>query len=82
MKVIITKRILNIRKEICPNAFIFLLIHKIDLINQDTLDELNHSLYTLYGKEKDFKIEPTSVEKEYFAMTISVFTSLLKITLQ
>lgn len=72
------KKVLNIRNEVTPTAITYLLLHKIDLIDENKLIDLKTQISKALFKESLLKITFTSIQKGYFAKTFSVFIDILK----
>ncbi len=73
-----TKKVLTLKKEITPSSFVYLLIHKIDLISKDQLSYIKDKLKDEFQDEKLLKIAYTSIMKDSFLPTFTLFTEILK----
>ena len=73
-----TNKILALKKEITPSSFVYLLIHKIDLISRDQLSYIKDKLNDEFRDEKLLKIAYTSIMKDSFLPTFTLFTEILK----
>ncbi len=73
-----TKKVLKLKKEITPSSFVYLLIHKIDLISKDQLSYIKVKLNEEFSDEKLLKIAYTSIMKDSFLPTFTLFTEILK----
>ncbi len=73
-----TKKVLKLKKEITPSSFVYLLIHKIDLISKDQLSYIKDKLNEEFSDEKLLKIAYTSIMKDSFLPTFTLFTEILK----
>lgn len=73
-----TKKVLTLKKEITPSSFVYLLIHKIDLISKDQLSYIKNKLNEEFSDEKLLKIAYTSIKKDSFLPTFTLFTEILK----
>lgn len=76
------KKIIEIRKELTPHSQICVLMHKIDLINQKELNEIKSKINDALSEEKLISVYFTSVQKEYFITTFSIFIEILNICIQ
>jgi len=73
-----TKKILKIRDEINANSLIYLLVHKVDLLDKRDLLLKQTKIYNLLINDENIKIKFTSITKEYFANALSLFINILK----
>jgi len=74
-----TKKIINIRNDLTPSAFIYLLIHKIDLLEQDILYELKLQIKKEIAKTYSIKYAFTSIQRRFFPEVFSTFIDILKV---
>ena len=72
------EKIINIRDELTPSSFIYLMLHKKDLITQDKLNDIKLVLIKKLGRKNLIKISFTSITKKFFLDTLSVFVEILK----
>jgi len=72
------EKILKIKKELTPSTYIYLLLHKKDLITQDRLAEIKLQIIKEFGRENQIKIAYTSIMKKYFLEMLSLFMEILK----
>ena len=75
-------RIVDIRNILTPLTPIFVLLHKIDLVNQKTTRELKSMVKTSFSKENLIKFLFTSLKREFFTQTFSYFIKIMKTCLQ
>jgi len=76
------KRVINIRDQFVLDGLIYLLVHKIDLISESDLNDLRLLMQDrLYYYDK-VNIAFTSIRREYFPYTFSLFIDILKICIQ
>jgi GTPase SAR1 family protein len=73
-----TEIVLNIRNELTPSSIVYLLLHKIDLIDNDRLKEIRTQVDNKLFKENLLKIAYTSIKKESFQKTFGLFIDILK----
>jgi len=73
-----TKKVLTLKNEITPTSLVYLLIHKIDLISKDQLSYIKDKLNDEFQDEKLLKIAYTSIMKDSFLPTFTLFTEILK----
>ena len=76
------KRVINLRNTETPDSFIYVLLHKIDLVALKTLHEIKRKINKVLFKVKLIKFLFSSVKKEYFQHTLSYFIEILKISLE
>lgn len=76
------KKVIDLRNSETPYSFIYVLLHKIDLVDLKTLNEIKRKLNKILFKVKLIKILFSSVKKEYFQHTLSYFIEILKISLE
>ncbi len=72
------KKIIAIRNELTPLSKIFLLGHKIDLIDKRTLETLKLEINHVIRTEKQIILSFTSIKKKYITQTFSIFITILK----
>jgi len=75
-----TKKVINIRNDLTPSAFIYLLIHKIDLLERDILYELKLQIKKEIAKTYSIKYAFTSIQRRFFLETFSTFIDILKVS--
>ena len=73
-----TEIVLNIRNELTPSSIVYLLLHKIDLIDNNRLKEIRTQVDNKLFKENLLKIAYTSIKKESFQKTFGLFIDILK----
>ena len=73
-----TKKLLNLKKEVSPTSFVYLLLHKTDKISKDKLTLLKNSFNDEFGDENLLTIAYTSIMKGSFLPTFTLFTEILK----
>ena len=72
------QKVVKIRKEITPSSFIYILLHKKDLITKEKLAELKLEIITELRGVSQMKLAFTSIVKENFLDTLSLFMDILK----
>ncbi len=72
------KKILNIREELTPFTFIYLILHKKDLILQDKLNGIKLRIIKEFSGINSMKLAFTSIYKRYFLETLTLFMDILK----
>jgi len=72
-----TKKVLKLKEEITPSSYVYLLLHKTDLISRNKLSRLKDSFDDKFHDEKLFKIAYTSIMKDSFLPTFTLFTEIL-----
>ena len=75
------KKLLKLRKEITPSSYIYILLHKIDLISKDELVLMKDTFNNELHEEKSLRIVGTSIMEDSFLPTFSLFTEILKLSL-
>jgi len=73
-----TKKVLKLREEITSSSFIYLLLHKIDLVSKDKLNIIKDTFKDEFQDENLLKIAYTSIVKDSFLSTFTLFTEILK----
>jgi len=77
------KRVINLRDLIVQDCLIYILVHKIDLISENELYDLKLLMQDRLYYFNLINIAYTSIQRDYFADTFSVFIDILrKCTLQ
>lgn len=61
------RKVIAIRKEITPDSFIYVLMHKIDLVGHKKIRDIRTGIRSSFPKEKGIKILFTSLKKQYIA---------------
>ena len=72
------KRVFLIREELTPKAFIYILLHKRDLISDNNKTEIMLKLSDIIKNENNIKVAFTSIQKQFFIDTFSLFIEILK----
>ncbi len=72
-------KIINIRDELTPSSFIFLLLHKKDLLTREKISDIKLKLIRELRRISRLKIAFTSIKKKYFLETLSLFMEILKL---
>jgi len=76
------KKVIDIRNEITPDSFVYVLMHKIDLVGHKKIRDIRTGVRSSFPKEKAMKILFTSLKKQYITQTFSYFIEILKKCLQ
>ncbi len=71
-------KVLKIRNDISPKSIVYLLIHKIDLIDVKKISEIKDIIRNTFSNENFLKIRFTSIHKKYFDKTFLLFIDILK----
>lgn len=71
------KRVISVRDELSPDSIIYVLNHKIDLIDTQQLYDLRYLAEDRLYYQKNCKIAYTSIKSDYFASTFSLFIDIL-----
>jgi len=71
-------KILKIRNEVTPSAFVYILLHKIDLISFKKLERLKDEIKFKFIDAKQTKFFFTSLKREFFYQTFSCFLQIIK----
>jgi len=72
------RKIIEIRDLLTPSSFIFVLIHKIDLISQKSIRDIRAGIKEAYPKVNLIKFMFTSLKKQYMTQTFSYFIEIMK----
>lgn len=72
------EKVLKIKNELTPSTYIYLLLHKKDLITLDRLADIKLRIIKEFGRENQIKIAYTSIMKIYFLEMLSLFMEILK----
>jgi GTPase SAR1 family protein len=72
------EKIIEIRNDLTPSSFIYLLLHKKDLITRDKLTDIKIKITNWLRRESSIKIAFTSIKKSFFLETLSLFMDILK----
>jgi len=75
------KKVVHVRDDVCHDALIYLLVHKIDLLNEKDLENKKKLILARLCKEPRLKIEFTSITKDYFGKTFDIFRDIVKMSL-
>lgn len=73
------KKIIDIRNELTSNSKIFLLIHKIDLVDKLKLDRTQLEIKNIIRNVNHISLYFTSIKKQFLNQTYSVFVEILKV---
>ncbi|MHA1489662.1 MAG: ADP-ribosylation factor-like protein [Promethearchaeota archaeon] len=77
------RKIITLRNNITPSSIIYVLLHKIDLIDdQQELRVIKDEIEKVLSNKSLIKIFFTSIEKKYFIQTFLYFVDILKTCLQ
>ncbi len=71
-------RIIEIRNELTPETLIYVLLHKIDLVREKRIRDINAGINNAFRSEKLIKFLFTSLKKKYFTQTFSYFIEIMK----
>ena len=72
------RKVLEIRNLLTSNSFIYVLIHKIDLVGHKKIRDIRTGIRSAFSKENLIKFLFTSLKKEYITQTFSHFVEILK----
>jgi small GTP-binding protein len=70
-----------IRNETCPDSLIYVLVHKIDLLDENELEDKKRDLLSILKSEPRLRTEFTSVKSAGFTKTLDLFKDLMQLTL-
>ncbi len=76
------KKVINIRDQIVAEGLIYVLVHKIDLISESELHDLKELLQDRLYYYNYISLAFTSIKREYFPYTFSLFIEILRICIQ
>lgn len=72
------KKVIKIRNELIPSTYIYILLHKVDLITRNKLNDIKANVIAELGIENHLRLAFTSIKKNYFLDTLSLFMDILK----
>ena len=72
------KKIILIRDELTPITSIYVLMHKIDLVTQNTLTGIKNDIFKNFPDKKRVEFKFTSLKKQYFSQTFTDFIDIMK----
>jgi GTPase SAR1 family protein len=72
------KKIIQIRDEITPSSYIYILLHKKDLITRDRLSDIKIQLIENLRHSNQLKIAFTSIKKKFFLESLNLFMDILR----
>jgi len=72
------KKVLEVRTNLTPKTVIYVLLHKIDLVTQKRIRDINAGINGAFPAENDIKFLFTSLKKKYFTQTFSYFIEIMK----
>jgi len=76
-----TMRIIKIREESSGFTYITLLVHKIDLLDKEELVIKRKKINKLFKRKSNLSVEFTSIIRDYFLHTYSVFINIISAAL-
>ncbi len=76
------KRVIEIRDEVVQECLIYILVHKIDLIGEAEIYDIKYLMHDRLYYNNQINVAYTSIHKDYFTYTFSVFIDLLKKCIQ
>jgi len=76
------EKIIDIRNSLTPSTYIFVLLHKIDLVSEKKVREIKTVIKSDFANEASIDFLFTSLKREYFTKTFSYFIDIMKVCLQ
>ncbi len=76
------RKIIDLRNTITPSTYIFVLLHKIDLVSEKKVREIKSLVKNEFSNDILINFLFTSLKREFFAQTFSNFIDIMKICLQ
>ncbi|MHA1281409.1 MAG: GTPase domain-containing protein [Promethearchaeota archaeon] len=76
------QQVKQVRDEMSKNAKIYILIHKIDLLDNKKLKDLKYNLFRDLPEDDLIELAFTSIHKEYLMQTFTVFLNILSTCLE
>lgn len=73
------RKIIDIRNELTQSTYIFVLLHKIDLVSEKKIREIKLFNKNNFSNESLIKFSFTSLKRNYFSQTFSYFIDIMKI---
>ena len=77
-----TRKIIDLRNSLTPLTFIFVLLHKIDLVSEKKVREVKSVIRTDFSNDTLINFRFTSLKRKYFHRTFSYFIDIMKICIQ
>ena len=77
-----TRKIIDLRDDLTPSTFVFVLLHKIDLVSEKKIKQVKSLIKKDFSNRALINFLFTSLKKKYFAQTFSYFIDIMKICLQ
>lgn len=71
-------KVISVRDNISPKSNIYVLLHKIDLIDANALNQIKMKSKNAFNEKKLLKIMFTSLKKQYLINTFSDFLDIMK----
>lgn len=71
-------RVLSARRSLCRDAFVYFLVHKVDLLKPSRLDELEGKYRERLDGVRDLRVHFSSVAKHFYLATLKIFIELLQ----
>ncbi|MFX1571060.1 MAG: ADP-ribosylation factor-like protein, partial [Promethearchaeota archaeon] len=76
------KKLVDLRNEVTPLAYIFVLLHKIDLVSEKKIREYKLIINNEFADVDQAEFLFTSLKREYFPQTFSYFINIMKVCLE
>ncbi|MFX1364389.1 MAG: GTPase domain-containing protein [Promethearchaeota archaeon] len=76
------RKVIDLRNDLTPSTFIFVLLHKIDLVSEKKIREIRSIIKNSFSNDTLINFRFTSLKKEYFHQTFSYFIEIMKTCLQ
>ncbi len=76
------EKIIDIRNSLTPSTYVFVLLHKIDLVSEKKVREIKTVIKSDFANEASIDFLFTSLKREYFTKTFSYFIDIMKVCLQ
>ena len=76
------RKVIDVRNDITPDSFVYVLMHKIDLVGHKKIRTIRTGVRSSFFNEKLLKILFTSLKKQFITQTFSYFIEILKKCLQ
>lgn len=73
------RKIIDLRNDLTPSTYIFVLLHKIDLVSEKKVREIKFLTKNYFSNEPQLNFLFTSLKREYFSRTFTYFIDIMKV---
>ena len=75
------EKVVEIRNTLSTSAYIYVIIHKIDLVDGRVVDDIKYQLNKTIANMNKIQVFFTSISPKYFLNTLTIFLEILKTSL-